>query len=296
MAESETAPAIEEKKPAGPRRSQKLVIAGLLVFAVVLIGVWFAIGPNSRFIADSGDGEKMTPFPVARDGGAPPSAELIRRRAEASEGEAKAQHELALLYLEGADVARDEKEAALWFRKAALQGFAGAQFQLAMLYQAGRGVPGDDKQALSWYRRAAEQNHTRAQHSLATFYAEGRGTPKNLKLARRWYREAAAAGSTEAADRLNSLARENSATAALDDAPARPLARKGVAEIQRLLHSLNFAPGPADGHTGERTTAAIRMYQQFADLPVDGVPGARLLDDLRKVVAEMKRGAGDKPR
>lgn len=71
-------------------------------------------------------------------------------------------------------------------------------------------------------------------------------------------------------------------------APPVPLALNGVAEIQRLLTDLNFTTGPADGNVGSRTVAAIRLYQRFADLPVDGVPSAHLLDELRKVVQAMK--------
>lgn len=71
-------------------------------------------------------------------------------------------------------------------------------------------------------------------------------------------------------------------------APPVPLEPNGVAEIQRLLTDLNFTTGPADGNVGSRTVAAIRLYQRFADLPVDGVPSAHLLDELRKVVQAMK--------
>ncbi len=71
-------------------------------------------------------------------------------------------------------------------------------------------------------------------------------------------------------------------------APPVPLARDGVADIQRLLTTLNFTPGPADGKLRSRTVAAIRLYQRFAGLPVDGVPSAHLLDDLREIVQAMK--------
>ena len=77
--------------------------------------------------------------------------------------------------------------------------------------------------------------------------------------------------------------------AALPETPAPvPLAPNGVAEIQRLLTALNFTTGPADGKLRGRTVAAIRLYQRFASLPVNGVPSAHLLDELRKVVQAMK--------
>ncbi len=79
------------------------------------------------------------------------------------------------------------------------------------------------------------------------------------------------------------------ALAALPETPAPvPLAPNGIAEIQRLLTDLNFTTGPANGNVSSRTVAAVRLYQRFAGLPVDGVPSAHLLDDLRKVVQAMK--------
>ncbi len=82
-------------------------------------------------------------------------------------------------------------------------------------------------------------------------------------------------------------------TAPRRTAPPTPLAQNGVAEIQRLLATLNFTPGPANGDPSGRTVAAIRLYQQFADLPVDGVPSRQLLDHLSKVVQAMKPTAGN---
>lgn len=348
-----------ESEPAGKkgaRKPRRQVALRLAIFALALAGAWYIAGPYSPItIGDGNNGKEiaakstpdappdaapaapaasvnkgpMAPFPTASDGRNGPSLELIRLRAEASKGEAKAQRDLAILYLKGKKVEKDEAEAARWLKKAALQGQASAQFYLGVLHEAGRGVSRDPKLAFSWYRRAADQNHAEAQHNLATFYGQGTGTPKNYELARQWfeksasagltasqlslgriyehglgvkvdrrravewYRKAASGGSDKAANRLNALAVKSAKMTADRSGPAKSLQRKGVAEIQRLLRSLNFNPGPADGHSGERTVAAIRMYQQFADLPVDGVPSARLLDDLRKVVGEMKRSAGE---
>ena len=48
----------------------------------------------------------------------------------------------------------------------AKQGNADAQFQLAWLYYDGDGVPQDDTEAAKWYRLAADQGHEAAQNSL----------------------------------------------------------------------------------------------------------------------------------
>ena len=50
--------------------------------------------------------------------------------------------------------------AAIGIRKPAEQGDASAQFMLGRMYDNGQGVPRDDKQAVIWFRKAAEQGHT----------------------------------------------------------------------------------------------------------------------------------------
>jgi peptidoglycan hydrolase-like protein with peptidoglycan-binding domain len=62
------------------------------------------------------------------------------------------------------------------------------------------------------------------------------------------------------------------------------LSDKEAEEIENLLVALKFDPGPVDGLVDARTRAAIRIYQEFAALPVDGEPSAALLRELRQVV------------
>jgi len=50
--------------------------------------------------------------------------------------------------------------------------------------------------------------------------------------------------------------------------PAAPAAQ--VQEAQRALAELGYEPGPADGVEGRRTEAAVRAFQDSADLAVDG--------------------------
>lgn len=60
-----------------------------------------------------------------------------------------------------------------------------------------------------------------------------------------------------------------------------------ISEMQRLLAKLDFRPGPPDGVLGHRTVEAIRIYQKFAGLDIDGRATSSLLDDLRAVAAKM---------
>ncbi len=62
-----------------------------------------------------------------------------------------------------------------------------------------------------------------------------------------------------------------------------------VLDLQRRLIALGYNPGPADGHDGPRTKAAVRLFQIAEGLTVDGLAGpltwARL-KDKGAVVAE----------
>ena len=68
------------------------------------------------------------------------------------------------------------------------------------------------------------------------------------------------------------------------------IGRREIREIQSLLAQMNFNPGPADGQMGSRTADAIRLYQQFAGLEIDGTPSQALLEDMREVARSMSKG------
>ena len=61
------------------------------------------------------------------------------------------------MYYYGLVVAKDEKEAVKWFRKAAEQGDADGQLSLALMYTQGRGVAKDEVEAYKWYLLADAQ-------------------------------------------------------------------------------------------------------------------------------------------
>ncbi len=263
---------------------------------------------------------------------APPQslAEIVEDlRRDAENGDAMAQHDLALAYLNGRGVPQNYQIAAEWFEKAAEAGLERAQFNLAVLHENALGVPEDIERAFKLYGAAAEQGFGPAQHNLAVAYAQGRGTSRDYRAAalwfRRaadqgiasaqfnlgmiyekglagppdeqtaygWYRLAASAGSEAAVARLAAI--EGRIARAPAEATPGPRATKPtvaeVAEIQRLLSLLSFHPGAADGKPGKATREAIRQYQQVAGLPVNGEPSQALLTHLRQVT-NMMRGGG----
>jgi TPR repeat protein len=81
--------------------------------------------------------------------------EIERLRAAAEQGDALAQLDLGARYYEGRGIARDDAEAAKWFRRAALQGLAPAQFNLGNMYAVGLGVPKDLATAYIWLNVSA---------------------------------------------------------------------------------------------------------------------------------------------
>ncbi len=63
-----------------------------------------------------------------------------------------------------------------------------------------------------------------------------------------------------------------------------------LAEMERLLARLDLGPSAADGIVDQRTETAIRLYQEFAGLPVNGAPSRALLADMREVADILDNG------
>jgi TPR repeat protein len=117
----------------------------------------------------------------------PVEDELLRLRAAAEEGSARAQNTLGEMYARGTRLTRDPAQAVDWYRKAAEQGYADAQFNLGDAYANGIGVKPDPSQAVSWFRKAAEQGHTTAQLHLALLTYAGVGGPPDFVEAYKWF-------------------------------------------------------------------------------------------------------------
>jgi TPR repeat protein len=86
---------------------------------------------------------------VAKD----PQLARIYYLAAAQRGNAKAMHNLAVLYAQGGNP--DYVSAAEWFRKAAMHGLADSQFNLAVLYDRGAGIERNPVEAYRWFGLAA---------------------------------------------------------------------------------------------------------------------------------------------
>jgi uncharacterized protein len=157
-------------------------------------------------------------------------SDLPRLMSEAQSGDRKAQHLLALVYVEGRLVPKDLATARTWMLKSAEQGYvpaqdgmgemylnniphlgpipdygdaerwlrlaahqgdADAQIWLGTGYQRGWFGTTDCREALKWLRKAAAPGLPDAQFSLGQMHEDGDGVPEKYSLAATWYRKAA---------------------------------------------------------------------------------------------------------
>ena len=151
---------------------------------------------------------------------------LLRPLAE--QGDAREQDQLGSMYQHGQGVTQDDKEAVLWFAKAAAQGNLWGEFHLALMYLVGKGVPSNSELAASWMRKAAEQGFPFALSALGVMYERGHGVPQDNVQAYKWC--------SLAADNLDvAMAKKEHETAVRNrDAIAAKMTAAQIAEAQKL--------------------------------------------------------------
>ncbi len=124
----------------------------------------------------------------------------------AEQGDAQAQHDLAVLYVNGTGVPQDYAEAVKWFALAAAQGDVESQYSLGLRYLKGDKVEQDFAESVKWFRMAADQGNADAQLSLARRYIAGEGVTKDPVEAYKWSALADANGKWGASDVRDNLA------------------------------------------------------------------------------------------
>src|SRR4030065_430137 len=121
----------------------------------------------------------------------------------AEKGDAKAQHNLGVMYDYGRGVPQDYTEALKWYRSAAEHGIPEAQHHLALMYYQGQGVRQNYAEAGKWYRRAAEQGMADTQVNLGIMYYHGQGVSRDYVLAHMWLNLAASQHPASVREDLN---------------------------------------------------------------------------------------------
>ena len=137
-----------------------------------------------------------------------PALRPLRQQAEA--GNADAQFNLGIAWINGSAGTVNYDQARYWWEKAAAQGQRIAQYNLGVLYDEGRGVSQNYRLAAQWYRKAAQQGFISAQYNLGNLYRDGKGVPQNAYIARDWQEKAAAQGDRDAMYALGSLYQQGS--------------------------------------------------------------------------------------
>jgi TPR repeat protein len=123
----------------------------------------------------------------------------------ANGGDLVAAFNFAICLAEGVNVDRDERQAAVWLRRAA-EGVPMAQYWYGRLLVEGRGLDADPTEARLWLGRAAEAGIVEAQSMLGEMMLNGRGGPRDRTAARDLFARAAAQGNVGAMFALGMLA------------------------------------------------------------------------------------------
>jgi TPR repeat protein len=181
---------------------------------------------------------------------------------------ARDNYNLGLAYENGQGVAKDDAQAAFFFRLAADQGNAAAQEALGAMYVNGRGgLAQDDAQAVFWFQKAADQGNADAQGLLGAMYFEGRGgLAKDDVQAVYWYRKAADQGNAAAQDNLGVMYETGRGGLAQDYAQAvswfQKAADQGNAAAQ---NGLGFMYVNGRGGLAQDDVQAVYWYRKAAD-------------------------------
>jgi len=104
----------------------------------------------------------------------------------ANRGNAGAQYNLGLMFLNGQGTNPDPRQAANWFQRAADQGSAAAQRKLGMMYRDGLGVRKSQTEAFSLFEAAAMKRDSEAQFFLGIAFRDGHGIVQDFVRAHMW--------------------------------------------------------------------------------------------------------------
>lgn len=188
---------------------------------------------------------------------------LVRR---ANDGEAPAQHELGLRYLQGRGFEADTTKAAFWMQKSAEQEFDLAHFNLGILTLNGWGVPWDPFVAFRHFRSAGRRGMPEGDFILGLMYTEDLIVRQNWRQAYALVRKAADAGYEPA--------------------------KKALTEFQKRGIG---AGGFANGSTADTASDLRPLFIDF-NIDTSSTDDAAILNDLiQEGSEELKKALGMNP-
>ena len=100
---------------------------------------------------------------------------LTLAQESAKTGSSYGQFALAMCYINGIGIAQNHADATHLLHLSAAQGHVIAQFELGKLYHHGRGIAQNDAEAVKWYSLAAKQDYFHAKYALRCMIRDGRG-------------------------------------------------------------------------------------------------------------------------
>jgi TPR repeat protein len=151
--------------------------------------------------------------------------------------------------------ARNFREAAAFFLRAAEEEYAAAETALGDAFQHGTGVSQSYSDAIHWYSKAARQGFAIAQNSLAAMYEQGLGSPPDIIVAVDWYRKAAKQGDSAGQANLARLG-ANAFASTKSEPPSAPPARAPKplsSPVRPSVVNLESADGSADAQPTVQT-------------------------------------------
>lgn len=140
----------------------------------------------------------------------------------ADQGFVSAQYDLGIMYTEGKGVAKDEKQASLWYTKAAVNGFEIAQLKMGRLHLTGEGVKQDYEKAAFWFLEASSKGNAEGQYNLGQLYLTGQGVEKDIIKAYAWFE----------------IASQNGFTINIDDKPDSQMIKEQIEEGKNLISEM----------------------------------------------------------
>jgi TPR repeat protein len=130
-------------------------------------------------------------------------------------------------------------EALKEFHQLAERGHTGAEFMLGAMHFQGRGIRRDEKAAAIWFRKAADKGDANAQLAFGSLHIRGLGVPQDLVKAYAWLTLASERGTGHVLERAKAL-REEAARLMRPEEIER--ARKAAADFKPGRSGLSYTP------------------------------------------------------
>lgn len=221
-------------------------------------------------------------------------------------GDAKAQHELAMMYLTGEGVSKNIVQFQKMEEKAAAQGYPPAMRNLGFMLVAGlEGLQPEPQRGMSLLKAAAEEDDASAHYMLGGIYSRGApGVQRNCSKGAYHYALAEENGIPVTPEMKNAAALEAmglqplalqpssspSPVASNQDGAKYDLAAlKTKQYVQYALKNLGYYSMKIDGIIGKGSAKAIKAFQSDSGLKLTGRIDEQLVDALRIALRANKK-------